>query len=80
MPAGGWLLVLWFAEHEGLADAVALPSEFHEPSVVDDAVDDRGGEFVVREDRAPFAELDVRGGYLVVKMMLLLSYELVMIR
>jgi len=29
--------------------------------VVDDAVDDRGGEFVVGEDRPPFAELDVRG-------------------
>ena len=61
VPAGGWLLVLWFAEHEGLADAVALSGEFYEPSVVDDAVDDRGGEFVVGEDRAPFAELDVRG-------------------
>lgn len=29
--------------------------------MVDDAVDDRGGEFVVGEDRPPFAELDVRG-------------------
>lgn len=57
----GWLLGLVFAEHERLADAVAGAGEFDEPSVVDDAVDDRGGEFVVGEDRAPFAELDVRG-------------------
>ena len=56
------LLVLGFAEHEGLADAVALSGEFDESSVVDDAVDNRGGEFVIGEDRAPFAELDVRGG------------------
>ena len=31
--------------------------------MVHDAVDDRCGEFVVREDRAPFTELDVRGEY-----------------
>ena len=30
--------------------------------MVHDGVDDRGGEFVVREDRAPCAGLDVRGG------------------
>ena len=29
--------------------------------MVDDAVDDRGGEFVIREDGAPFAEFDVGG-------------------
>ena len=29
--------------------------------MVDDAVDDRCGEFVVGEDRPPFAGLDVRG-------------------
>ena len=48
-------MVLGFAEHEGLADAVALSGGFDEPSVVDDAVDDRGGELVVGEERAPFA-------------------------
>ena len=61
VPAGCVLLVLGFAEHECLADAVALSGELDESSVVNDAVDDRGGEFVVGEDRAPFAELDVRG-------------------
>lgn len=30
--------------------------------MVHDPVDDRGRELVVREDRAPFAEPDVRGG------------------
>ena len=50
------------AEHEGLADAAALAGALEEPPVVHDAVDDRGGEFVVREDRAPCAGLDVRGG------------------
>ena len=61
--AGRWfvLLVVRLAEHEGLADASAGAGEFDEASVVDDAVDDRGGEFVVGEDRPPFAELDVRG-------------------
>ena len=33
VPAGGDLLVLGFAEHEGLADAVALSGELDEPSV-----------------------------------------------
>ena len=51
------------AEHEGLTDAAALAGELEEPPVVHDAVDDRCGEFVVREDRAPFTELDVRGEY-----------------
>ena len=61
--AGRWfvLLVVRLAEHEGLADASAGAGEFDEASVVDDAVDDRGGEFVVGEDRPPFAGLDVRG-------------------
>ena len=51
--AGRWfvLLVVRLAEHEGLADASAGAGEFDEASVVDDAVDDRGGEFVVGEDR-----------------------------
>ena len=48
---------------EGLTDAAALAGELEEPPVVHDAVDDRCGEFVVREDRAPFTELDVRGEY-----------------
>ena len=61
--AGRWFVLLGvrLAEHEGLADASAGAGEFDEASVVDDAVDDRGGEFVVGEDRPPFAELDVRG-------------------
>ena len=62
--AGRWfvLLVVRLAEHEGLADASAGAGELDEASVVDDAVDDRGGEFVVGEDRPPFAGLDVRDG------------------
>lgn len=40
---------------------MAGASELDEPAVVDDAVHDRGGELVVREDRAPPAELHVRG-------------------
>lgn len=67
----GWLLGLVFAEHERLADAVAGAGEFDEPFVVDDAVDDRGGEFVVGEDRAPLLN-----SMFVVRMMLRLSYEL----
>ena len=57
--AGRWfvLLVVRLAEHEGLADASAGAGELDEASVVDDAVDDRGGEFVVGEDRPPSAEL-----------------------
>ena len=55
---GGWLFVV---EHEGLAQTAAWPVEFDEASVVDDAVDDGGGEFVVCEDGAPFAEFDVGG-------------------
>lgn len=51
------------AEHERLADAVALSGELEQASVVHDPVDDRGSELVVREDRAPFAGLDVRGGH-----------------
>ena len=50
------------AEHEGLAGTAALARGLEEPPVVHDAVAGRGGEFVVREDRAPFAGLDVRGG------------------
>ena len=49
------------AEHECLADAAALAGELEQASVVHDSVDDRGREFVVREYRVPFAELDVRG-------------------
>ena len=41
------------AEHEGLAGTAALARGLEEPPVVHDAVDDRWGEFVVREDRAP---------------------------
>lgn len=45
--AGRWfvLLVVRLAEHEGLADASAGAGELDEASVVDDAVDDRGGAF-----------------------------------
>jgi hypothetical protein len=61
MRAGGLLVVDFLAEHERLAHAPAGSGEFDEAAVVDDAVDDRGGELVVGEDRAPFAELDVGG-------------------
>lgn len=50
------------SEHERLADAVALPGELEQASMMHDPVDDRGRELVVREDRAPFAGPDVRGG------------------
>ena len=50
------------AEHKRLADAAVLPGELEQASVVHDPVDDRGRELVVREDRAPFAGPDVRGG------------------
>ena len=49
------------AEHEGLAGAAAPARGLEEPPVVHDAVAGRCGEFVVREDRAPFTGLDVRG-------------------
>lgn len=42
------------SEHERLADAVALPGELEQASMMHDPVDDRGRELVVREDRAPF--------------------------
>ena len=48
-------MVVGVVEHEGFAHASAWSVEFDEASVVDDAVDDRGGEFVVGEDGAPFA-------------------------
>ena len=51
------------AEHERLADATAPPGELEQASVMHDPVDDRGRELVVREYRAPFAGLDVRGGH-----------------
>ena len=51
------------AEHERLADAAAPPGELEQASVAHDPVDDRGRELVVRENRAPFAGLDVRGGH-----------------
>ena len=54
-------MVLGFAEHECLADAVALSGELDESSVVDDAVDDGGGHVAVAEHVAPSAELEVRG-------------------
>ncbi len=40
---------------------MAGASELDKPAVVDDTVHDRGGEPAVREDRAPPAELHVRG-------------------
>ena len=51
------------SEHEGLADAAVLPGELEQTPMVHDPVDDRGCELVVREYRAPFAGLDVRGGH-----------------
>lgn len=40
---------------------MAGSAELHEPAVVHHAVDDGRREFVVGEDRAPSAELDVGG-------------------
>lgn len=42
---------------------MAGAAELNKPAVVDDAVHDHGGELVVREDRAPPAELDVGSEY-----------------
>lgn len=50
----GWWL--FFSEHEGLVHAPAGTLELDEPAVVHDAVYDCGGELVIGEDRAPFAE------------------------
>ena len=60
----GWfrLVLVVLLLHEGVGPSVGLALEPDHPAVVDGAVDDRGGEFVVGEDRPPFAELDVRGG------------------
>ena len=49
------------SQHERLLEPVARAAELDEPPVVHDAVDDRGGELVVREDRAPLGELHVGG-------------------
>lgn len=49
------MLVVGVVGHECFAHASAWSVEFDEATVVDDAVDDRGGEFVVGEDGAPFA-------------------------
>lgn len=40
-----------FSLHEGMAHAVGLPFELHEPAVVDDAVDGRRRNLVVSEGR-----------------------------
>ena len=58
-PAGCWLLHWLLHEGVGLAPGFALEADH--PSVVDGAVDDRGGHVGVAEDPAPSAELDVGG-------------------
>ena len=49
--------------HQGMAHAVRLTPELHEPAVVHDAVDDRGRHMVVSEDRPPAGELQIRGDH-----------------
>lgn len=46
-----------------MAVAVRLATEPDDPSVVHDAVDDRGGHVAVAEHLAPPSELQVRGGH-----------------
>ena len=58
-PAGCWLLHWLLHEGVGLAPGFALEADH--PSVVDGAVDDRGGHVGVAEDPAPSGELDVGG-------------------
>ena len=57
----------WFPSfclsHQGVAVAVRLATEPDDPSVVHDAVDDRGGHVAVAEHLAPPSELQVRGGH-----------------
>ena len=50
-------------EHQGLVHPLARAVELDESSMVDHPVDHRGGKLVVAQDRSPFAELDVGGGY-----------------
>ena len=57
--AMGTPLVFRLAQHERRLEPMARAAKFDEPAVVDDAVYDRGGELVVREDGAPFRELHV---------------------
>lgn len=55
---------------------MAGSAELHEPAVVHHAFDDGRREFVVGEDRAPSAELDVGGEYHVPPLMAV-RYDLV---
>ena len=52
---------LFRLSHQGVAVAVRLATEPDDPSVVHDAVDDRGGHVAVAERLAPPSELQVRG-------------------
>lgn len=47
--------------HEGVFVPVGFAVEAEDPTVVDDAVDDRGGHVPVSEHVAPSAGLEVRG-------------------
>lgn len=57
----------WFPSfrlsHQGVAVAVRLATEPDDPSVMHDAVDDRGGHVAVAEHLAPPSELQVRDGH-----------------
>ncbi len=51
----------WPLTVHGLGEAVALPGEDNNMGVVDEPVDEGGGEPVVAEDGVPLAELQVGG-------------------
>ena len=59
----GWfrLVLLVLLLHEGVGPSVGLALESDHASVVDGAVDDRGGHVGVSEHASPSGELDVRG-------------------
>ena len=59
----GWfrLVLVVLLLHEGVGPAVGFALEPDHASVVDGAVDDRGGHVRVAEHASPSAELDVRG-------------------
>lgn len=49
------------AVEEGVGESVEGAGESEKPAVVDQAVDDRGGEVVLAEDGAPSREVEVGG-------------------
>ena len=59
----GWfrLVLVVLLLHEGVGPSVGFALESDHASVVDGAVDERGGHVLVAEHAAPSAEFDVRG-------------------